>query len=662
MYSSAQLAQALREEYPQREDERQASALDGMGVAITGAIARRIRGRAGSMRRMARLVNGVGDRYDKLDVAGLREASRDLRIRLRREGLRDELVALSFALVRASAQRTLGMRHFDSQVMAGWVMLGGMIAEMDTGEGKTLAATLPACTAALAGIPTHVITVNDYLVTRDAALLKPIYETLGISVGTVIGGLPPATRQTAYRCDVTYCSNKEIVFDYLRDRIELAGRTGSLQLRMEKLYGRDARVRRLLLRGLSFAIVDEADSVLIDEARTPLIISAHREPGDEERVALEALKLAAEMTEPEDFRILIEERRVRLTARGKQRLEELAGALGGVWSGTLRREELLTQALAARFLFRRDEHYLVRDNKVQVIDEYTGRVLADRSWGRGIHQLIEAKEQCEVTGHREPLASISYQRFFRRYLRLSGMTGTAREVAGELGSVYDLTVVRVPTHRPSRREWLPGRIFETEREKWSAIAARAGTLHRENRAVLVGTRSVAASEDLSAALTVASVPHRVLNAKQDQEEAEIVAAAGEAGRITIATNMAGRGTDIKLGPGVEERGGLHVILSERHESGRIDRQLAGRGARQGDRGSTEVIVSLEDSLLGPYRGVLLTFARWCRPAVPPGKWIAALLFRLAQRRAERLHTRIRKELLKTDQQLGNVLSYSGKRE
>jgi len=652
----------LREPYPQRQDAREASVLDEAGLALTGALARRIRARGGAMRRMLRRVNAVAGRYDALELAGLREASREVRIRLRREGLREEPVAHAFALVRAAAGLALGMRHFDTQLMGGWVLLNGMVAEMDTGEGKTLAATLPACTAAMAGIPVHVITVNDYLVTRDIALLRPLYDALGVSVGAVVAGLRHPVRQAAYRCDVTYCSNKEIVFDYLRDRIELAGRTSAMQLRMGKLYGQDAGVRKLLLRGLTFAIVDEADSVLIDEARTPLIISAHKSVGDEERVALEALKLADQLSEPEDFQMLIEQRRVELTGRGRERLAALATALGGIWSGTMRREELVTQALAARYLFRRDEHYLVRDGKVQVIDEYTGRVLADRSWGRGIHQLIESKEGCEVTGRREPLASISYQRFFRRYLRLAGMTGTGREVAGELGAIYGLTAVRVPTHKPSRRTYFPDRIFATEEEKCRAIVERIAVQHRAGRAVLVGTRSVAASEHLGALLTEAGMEHRVLNAKQDKQEAEIIASAGEAGRITIATNMAGRGTDIKLGPGVEERGGLHVILSERHDAGRIDRQLAGRGARQGDRGSFEAMVSLEDPLVGRYSRFLLDWVAWCGPSGWPGRWIASLLSSRAQKRAERLHTRMRKDLLKNDQQLGSVLSYTGKPE
>jgi preprotein translocase subunit SecA len=662
MYSAAQLAQALREPYPQRNDAPPASALDEAGLALTGALARKLRARASLMRRMVTLTREAGGRFDALDESGLREASRELRVRLRREGLQEGPVAQAFALVRAAASRTLGMRPFDTQVMGGWAMLQGMVAEMETGEGKTLTASLPACTAALAGMPVHVITVNDYLVTRDVGQLKPLYEVLGLSVGAVVGGQPHAARQAAYRCDVTYCSNKEIVFDYLRDRIELAGQSGALQLRLEKLYGQNARVRRLLLRGLSFAIVDEADSVLVDEARTPLIISAHKQVGDEARIAREALQLADRLVEHEDFLILIEQRRVNLTEVGTRRLETHARELGGVWSGTMRREELVTQALAARCLFRRDEHYLVRDGKVQVIDEYTGRVLADRSWGRGIHQLIEAKEGCEVTGRREPLASISYQRFFRRYLRLSGMTGTAREVAGELGTVYGLTVMPVPTNKPSRRELLPDRIFPTEEAKWRAIVERIGELHREGRPVLVGTRSVAASERLSALLVESGLEHRVLNAKQDREEAQIIAAAGEAGRITIATNMAGRGTDIKLSPGVEPRGGLHVILSERHEAGRVDRQLAGRGARQGDRGSFEVMVSLEDPLVGRYGRFLLDWVARLEPGRAPGRWTAQFLFRSAQKRAERLHTRMRKDLLRMDRELKSLLSYSGKPE
>jgi preprotein translocase subunit SecA len=324
----------------------------------------------------------------------------------------------------------------------------------------------------------------------------------------------------------------------------------------------------------------------------------------------------------------------------------------------------VTQALTALHLFVRDDHYLVREGKIQVIDEHTGRVMADRSWGQGLHQLIESKEGCEITPRKEPLARISYQRFFRRYLRLSGMTGTGAEVAGEFGTVYGLPVVRVPTHRPSKRIYRPDRIFQTEQEKWQAIADRVAELNARGVPVLLGTRSVAASEVASGLLAARGLEHTVLNAKQDEEEAQIVAGAGAVGRITVATNMAGRGTDIQLLPEVSDLGGLHVILSERYEAGRIDRQLAGRCARQGDPGTFEAILSLEDPVLDPFRGGLLDWLvrRFVLPGVPGEAACKRLLIRFAQYRTERMQSRVRKNLLKTDKQMGDILSFSGRPE
>ena len=650
--------------YPEREELRGEQWLDRLGVAVTGSISRRLRANPLRVTAIVRAVGRLEAKYQALDLEGLREQARELKRSLRREGLRDDLVAEAFGLIRETAGRLLGMRHFDVQLRGGWIMLNGMIAEMNTGEGKTLTATLPACTAALAGIPVHVITVNDYLVERDCEIMRPVYEALGVTVAAATAEMEPNQRRAAYAADVVYVTNKTLVFDYLRDRILLATGSSSLHLRLEKLYGTDARSRRLLLRGLHYAIVDEADSVLIDEARTPLIISHEVSSGDEALVAAQALDLARQMEIGRDFVIVIAERRVALTEGGHSRIVELCKALGGVWAGAMRREELVTQALTALNLFQRDDHYLVREGKIQVIDEHTGRVMADRSWGQGLHQLIEAKEGLEITPRKESLARISYQRFFRRYLRLSGMTGTAAEVVGELGSVYGLAVVRVPPHRPSRRTYRRDRIFSTEREKWQCIAGRVAELNRKGVPVLLGTRSVASSEIASSLLTERGLEHNMLSAKQDEEEANVVAAAGEKGRITIATNMAGRGTDIKLAPGVDELGGLHVILSERHEAGRIDRQLIGRCGRQGDPGQAEAILSLEDPMLEPYRGGPLELL--ARGVAVFGNFLAGpalrAWIRYAQYRTERAQSRIRRNLLKSDKQLGDILSFSGRPE
>jgi preprotein translocase subunit SecA len=376
------------------------------------------------------------------------------------------------------------------------------------------------------------------------------------------------------------------------------------------------------------------------------------------------MTLAERLEKGVDYLVDAVERKVKLTKAGKERIREQALPLGPLWTGVVRREESVRLALTARHLFRRDIEYLVHEDKVQIVDEFTGRVMADRSYERGLHQLIELKEGCKLTQRAETMARMSYQRFFRRYLHLAGMTGTAREVRGELWSVYGLPVLRVPTHRRMRRESSPDRIFPKEEQKWTAIGDRIREMHEKGRPVLVGTRSVAASEKASQLLTGMRLGHQVLNAKQNREEAEIISRAGEKGCITIATNMAGRGTDIRLGEGVEETGGLHVILTERHEAARIDRQLAGRCGRLGDPGSYEAFLSLEDSLVeGGRAGMAGWIARrLVRLGLPAWVPIGRYAILRAQKKVERLHARIRKGLLREDERRGGMLSFSGRSE
>ncbi len=642
--------------YPERKEPRPRWT-DRLETAVTGLPAVALpRLHQARLKGIVRAVNRAGPAFAAMDDKGLREAAGTLRLELRRLGLRDDVVARSFALVREIAEREVGLRHYDVQLQGGYGLLKGVVVEMDTGEGKTLTATLAAGTAALAGIPVHIVTVNDYLAARDAETMGPIYRALGLKVGTVVHGIAPPERREAYTCDVTYASNKEIAFDYLRDRLALGRRSENLRLKLERLQGRDERLKRVVMRGLHFAIVDEADSVLIDEARTPLIISGETDASDERERAEVSMQLAEELVESSDYRIIKDERRIELTDAGREKLSQLGEQLGGIWRSRIRREESARQALTARHLFHEGEHYLVKDGKVQIVDEYTGRIMADRSWSEGLHQLVEFKEGCEVTGQKVPLARITYQRFFRRYRRLAGMTGTAREGAREFWSVYRRAVARVPTNRPLHRRRLPARIHRTLDAKWDAVTERVRELNRKGRPVLIGTRSVKASETVSEWLTQAKLEHVVLSAAQDQDEAEIIAHAGEARRITVATNMAGRGVDIRLGPGVKELGGLHVILTERHDAGRIDRQLEGRCGRQGDPGSAECILSLEDPLLEIIKAPAL------RPlARGNGKanWAAKALFAKAQRKAERVHSRARRELVKLDQKLGTLLAFSG---
>src|SRR5262245_54797832 len=459
------------------------------------------------------------------------EASR-LGIDVRRSGFLDPLAARLFAIVREVAGRTVGQRHFDVQLIGGRVLLHGVIAEMQTGEGKTLTATLPASTAALAGIPVHIITVNDYLAARDAELMGPIYRALGLTVGTIVHDLDTAARRLAYKCDVVYCSNKEIAFDYLRDRIALGRDSGRNKLQVERLFELSPRVDQLLLRGLFFGIVDEADSVLIDEARTPVIISGGS-AGDsyEEQTYKTALSRAYQMEEKRDFSIEGRERAIVILPPGLERLAAMSEVLGSVWNRRRWREELVRQALAAVHLFTREKQYLVKNDKVHIIDEYTGRTMPDRSWELGLQQMIEAKECCPLSQAVQPLARISYQRLFRRYLRLAGMTGTAREVRQELWSVYGLATTRIPPNRLTKRQRLPDSIYTTQNEKWNAVAERIAQLHALGRPILVGTRSVETSERLSRLLATRGLDHQLLNARQDAEEAGIIACAGGKGRI-----------------------------------------------------------------------------------------------------------------------------------
>ena len=649
--------------YPQHEDIRD-SWLDRTAASATGFLRQHIHRRGRGHKHFVNEVNRQSEALDGLGDLELRLRIRDLRQRLYSEGLKDELVAQSFALVREFATKRLGMRHHDVQLYGGWVMLNGMIAEMETGEGKTMTATLPACTAALAGIPVHIVTVNDFLVSRDAKWMGPVYHALGLTVGTITEDMDLEQRREAYACDITYCTNKQLVFDYLKDRLLLGQDNRRLHMQLEGLYKEHPRTSRLLMRGLCFAIVDEADSVLVDEARTPLVISNRGDAAQEEITYKEAIRIARKLASPRDFTIRARDKHVDLTDFGKAQIANQVRGYGGIWSGAKRRNELVQQALAALHLYLSDKHYLVKEDKIQIIDEYTGRVMADRSWERGLHQMIESKEGCAITGRQETLARISYQRFFRRYLRLSGMTGTAREITGELWSVYRLNVVTIPTNRPMLRKSEPDRVYGNADMKWRAIVDHVSDLHQQKRPVLIGTRSVADSEHIDRLLSAAGLPHQVLNARQDQEEAQIIVQAGQPGKITVATNMAGRGTDIKLAPGVADAGGLHVLATERHEARRIDRQLFGRGGRQGDPGSFQAIVSIEDDLVKDYFGASLPrlFARWVKRNKPLPGWLGIPIVIIAQSAAERHHSKIRRDLLKLDDNQGDMLAFSGRAE
>ena len=614
------------------------------------------------MRRFVESVENLESSLRDQSDQRVRQRADELRARLSRGRVDTQAIELAFALTREAARRHVGLRHFPVQLLGGFAMLNGALAEMQTGEGKTLTALLPAVAAGLMGRPVHIVTVNDYLARRDAEALGAVYNALGLSVGLIVNGQQPKDRQRAYACDVTYCTNKELVFDYLRDQLILGSRRSRSRLLLDQLLhpdGQDAD-RPLLLRGLHFAIIDEADSVLIDEARTPLILSGLSDEGDNDPALYDtAFEVAGKLASGTDFQIRSDQKIVRLTPQGRQHIVQLTARLPGLWRVRRAREELVQQALSAEHIFRRDVQYIVTDNKVQIVDEFTGRVMPDRTWERGMHQMIEAKEGCAITGRLETLARITYQRFFRRYIHLCGMTGTASEAAGELRAVYGLRVVRIPTNRPLRRVATGIRVFAGAAPKWQAVVDSVSAATRLNRPVLIGTRSVDASEHVGALLKAAGLDPVILNARQDRQEAEIIASAGQPGRVTVATNMAGRGTDIKLNPAATEAGGLHVIMTECHESGRIDRQLFGRAGRQGDPGTYEAIVALDDELFQRFVGRRMIGLT----AKVMSRWTSAharLLKFWGQKRAERVHARVRRQTLAGDYRMNEILGFSGK--
>ncbi|MDB5322753.1 MAG: secA [Phycisphaerales bacterium] len=574
---------------------------------------------------------------------------RDLARRNRLEG---HDLERGLALVREGALRAVGMRPFKVQLMGALAMIDGNIAEMATGEGKTLTASLAASVWAWHGRPVHVLTVNDYLVERDAHEMGPVYKQLGLRVGAVTHETAQDERIDHYRRDVVYITSKELVADFLRDQIALGTLRNAAQTSVQMLLrGSSAAAGRLMVPGLFRALVDEADSLLIDEAVTPLIISNSPDEDPNETYYRAAAELGQQLEPNKDFVIDWTVRSVDLTQRGQDKLDHICEQQGtsGFWQGRRRREELVTLAVTANHCYVRDEQYLIaEDGTVQIIDEFTGRVMADRSWRHGLHQAIEIKEQQKVTADKENLARLSFQRFFRQYPHMAGMTGTVWEAAGEMWQIYARAIVRIPTNKPCIRTHLPVRMFDTMEQKWTAVVKRTLALHEKGVPVLIGTRSVLASEEVSKRLTAAGTPHQVLNANQTAQEAFIVAQAGQRGQITVATNMAGRGTDIKLARGVADIGGLHVISTEPHGSGRVDRQLFGRAARQGDPGSAQMFCSKEDDL----------FIRHAKTLRHTWRGIGAKrLIKLAQANAERLARFNRKQVLKQDDWMDESLPF-----
>ena len=527
-------------------------------------------------------INSLEPEMEKMSSANLQAKTGEFKLRLQKGETLDDILPEAFAVVREASKRVTGMRHFDVQLIGGIVLHRGKISEMRTGEGKTLVATLPVYLNALTGHGVHVVTVNDYLARRDSVDMGRIYEFLGLSVGLIVHDLDFPERKAAYQADITYGTNNEFGFDYLRDNM---------------VVDKDQMVQR----ELNYCIVDEVDSILIDEARTPLIISG---PGEKSADLYKVIAhIVANMKEGEDYTVDEKQKQVAPTEAGIAKAEKALGVknLYDTEHGVDFSHHIMC-AIKAKSLMIRDRDYVVKDGEVIIVDEFTGRLMYGRRYSEGLHQAIEAKEGVVVQRESQTLATITFQNYFRMYKKLAGMTGTAKTEEQEFQKIYGLDVVVVPTNKPMIRTDYPDVIYKTKAAKYAAVVKEIVELHKSGRPVLVGTTSITQSEDLSALLKKQGIPHNVLNAKYHEKEAMIVADAGQMGQVTIATNMAGRGTDIVLGEGVAELGGLHILGTERHESRRIDNQLRGRCARQGDPGSSRFYLSLEDDLMRLFGG------------------------------------------------------------
>lgn len=544
------------------------------------------------------------------------------------------------AVLREHVRRETGLQAYPVQMLAASALADRTAIEMATGEGKTLVTAMGAALQAAQGWPVHVITSNEYLALRDLELNAALFRRLGLTAGGIDPDMEQPERRGIYARDIVYAASKEVAFDHLRDRIAL-GDASALTLKLQAMAGAGAQP---VMRGLWSAIVDEADSVLIDEARTPLVISA---PGGDPalaRIAVQAVQMVRGFQAGPDFVLDPKGKRaIKLTEAGQSRVRASADLLGGVWTGERRATELAERALYALHVLQRDAQYIIRDGKAEIVDENTGRIMPDRTWSDGLHQMVEVKEGLNPSEDRITLGRLTFQRFFRRYKQLSGLSGTLVEARSELKQIYDLAVMPVPTHRPSRRRMLKPEIFQTAEEKWRAAAQAAQRYSSAGHPVLIGARTVGGAEAASAALEERGVEHKVLSARQDAEEADVIAQAGKSGAVTVATNMAGRGTDIALDDAARAAGGLVVLMTERHESARVDRQLVGRCARQGAPGLVETYLAADDDIFGP--------------SGHPAPRLAD--FDKAQRAIEDRHRGQRADLNRMEEGLDDMIAFAG---
>ena len=525
---------------------------------------------------IAKEIEAMEPEIQKLTDEELKEKTIEFKAELETGKELDDIIVPAFAVAREAAYRAIGEKPFHVQILGGLAIHYGNIAEMKTGEGKTLTTVLPAYLNALSGKGVHVVTTNEYLSSRNAEWMKPIYDLLGVTVGVNLRELNPKEKQDAYNADITYSTNNEIGFDYLRDNMAV-------------------RKENRVQRGLNFCIIDEVDSILIDEARTPLIISGGR--FNSNNLYIDADRVAKKLKEDEDYTIDLKTKNVSLTAEGSKKVEKILNIKNLYDLDNTALVHHLNQALKANYGFKKDIDYVVENDAVVIVDQFTGRLMHGRQYSEGLHQAIEAKEGVTINTETKTMATITFQNLFRMYNKLAGMTGTAKTEEEEFRNIYNMYVIRIPTNKPVIREDLPDLVYSTKAGKYKAIINCVKEIHEKGEPILIGTISVEANEELSKLLKKNNLPHEVLNAKNHAREAEIIAHAGEKGAITLATNMAGRGTDIKLGEGVRELGGLYVIGTERHESRRIDNQLRGRAGRQGDPGTSQFFVSFDDDLM-----------------------------------------------------------------
>ena len=609
--------------------------------------------------RKAKKIIAMESEYDKMSDLRIKEKMLEVREKAVRNRMTENDLFTAFALIREASFRTLGMRHYQVQLAGALSMYHGNIAEMATGEGKTLTATLAATVAAWRGRGCHVMTSNNYLAKRDALEMEPVYKYCGLIVDYIDDEKENDERKAAYDADITYCTNKDVAADFLRDQLTLGNKKSLSSSLLAKTHGEhDIPCEKTLLRGLEFAIVDEADSVMIDDAVTPLLISGDGGLSPDSDVFEKASEIADALEEDVDYKVKFRIRDIEILESGDEIVKKITAQWDGIWKSDYRREELIIQALEARHFFHKDKQYIIDDGKIVIVDESTGRLMADRFWRNGMHQAVEAKEGVEITSGKDTFARISFQKFFRFYNTVSGMTGTGSEAAKEFWRIYELPIVVIPQHRKNLRKFFGDKVYLNSDSRWKAVQKSIAEVHKKERPMLVGTSSIKNSEKLSELLNEIELPHEVLNARRHKEEAEIVARAGKLEAVTVATNMAGRGTDIKLTKKVKAIGGLHVIATEKFISKRIDRQLYGRCSRQGDPGTVQCFLALDDELLKKNAPLVTLLAKVCYVFMP--SFLLKFVFSYAQWRAMHTAQMQRESILKSDNWLESSLGFAGK--